>query len=227
MIFVLAGAKPVSMRYDPALMSIGCPSMRWFLGLFLCRLVPVRRWLQTFILWLSDLLSVGLRQWNHLIELIPVLWKLNVSTFVKIHQFFRFLRWISLVEAATWVACWCCQPFVVEATSWFPEETNPLQTKFCVICRRSFSELQWLELSQTCLRWDRSRSIRFSCFCGGSLVLQSLRRFTVEIHQIFVFWGGSLVTERSRWMLSMVCHWSSVGADGSFHLELVCGIVDG
>jgi hypothetical protein len=46
-------------------MSIGCPSMRWFLGLFLCRLVPVRRWLQTFILWLSDLLSVGLRQWNH------------------------------------------------------------------------------------------------------------------------------------------------------------------
>lgn len=92
MIFVLAGAKPVSMRYDPALMSIGCPSMRWFLGLFLCRLVPVRRWLQTFILWLSDLLSVGLRQWNHLIELIPVLWKLYVSTVLKIHQFYRFLR---------------------------------------------------------------------------------------------------------------------------------------
>ena len=68
MIFVLAGAKPVSMRYDPALMSIGCPSMRWFLGLFLCRLVPVRRWLQTFILWLSGLLSVGLRQWNHLLN---------------------------------------------------------------------------------------------------------------------------------------------------------------
>jgi hypothetical protein len=80
-IFVLAGAKPVSMRYDRALMSIGCPSMRWFLGLFLCRLVPVRRWLQTFILWLSGLLSVGLRQWNHLIELIPVLWKFDVSTF--------------------------------------------------------------------------------------------------------------------------------------------------
>ena len=37
MIFVLAGAKPVSMRYDPALMSIGCPSMRWFLGLFLMK----------------------------------------------------------------------------------------------------------------------------------------------------------------------------------------------
>ena len=33
-----------------------------------------------------------------------------------------------------------CQPCVVETTSWFPEETNPLQTKFCVICRRSFSE---------------------------------------------------------------------------------------
>ena len=117
MIFVLAGAKPVSMRYDPALMSIGCPSMRWFLGLFLCRLVPVRRWLQTFVLWLSDLLSVGLRQWNHLIELIPVLWKLNVSTFLKIHQFYRFLRWISLVEAATWVTRLMLSTFVVEAAT--------------------------------------------------------------------------------------------------------------
>jgi hypothetical protein len=39
------------------------------------------------------------------IELIPVLWKLMLSTFVEILQFFRFLRWISLVEAATWVAC--------------------------------------------------------------------------------------------------------------------------
>ncbi len=70
------------------------------------------------------------------IDLIPVLWKVDVSTFVKIHQLFRFLRWISLVEASIWVL----STFVVETTSWFPEETYPLQTKFCVICRRSFSE---------------------------------------------------------------------------------------
>ena len=99
MIFVLAGAKLVSMRYDLALMSIGCPSMRWFLGLFLCRLVPVRRWLQTFILWLSGLLSVGLRQWNHLLTWYRFFGTLMCQLFVKIHQFFRFLRWISLVEA--------------------------------------------------------------------------------------------------------------------------------
>ncbi len=52
-----------------------------------------------------------------------------MSTFVEIHQFFRFLRWISWLRRQLG----CCQPFVVEATSWFPEETNPLQTKFCVI----------------------------------------------------------------------------------------------
>ena len=210
MIFVLAGAKLVSMRYDPALMSIGCPSMRWFLGLFLCRLVPVRRWLQTFILWLSGLLSVGLRQWNHLLN-----W----------YRFFGNLMCQLLLRSLSFSDSWggslwlrrrfgCCQPFVVETTSWFPEETNPLQTKFRVICRRLFSELQWLELSQTCLRRDRSRSIRFSCWVR-SLVLQSLRRVTVEVHQNLFFWGGSL-------------HWTqSLDADGYFHLELVCGIVDG
>ena len=67
-----------------------------------------------------------------------------------------------LVEAATWVArlmlstfvveaatgvpssfvVESCQPFVAEAACRIPEETNPLQTKFCVICHRSFSELQ-------------------------------------------------------------------------------------
>jgi hypothetical protein len=194
-IFVLAGAKPVSMRYDPALMSIGCPSMRWFLGLFLCRLVPVRRWLQTFILWLSDLLSVGLRQWNHLIELIPVLWKLNVSTFVKIHQFYRFLRWISLVEAVTWVTRLMLSTFVVETTSWFPEETNPLQTKFCVICRRSFSEFA-VTRTFTDLSSVGSVEIHQIFFRGESLVLQSWRRVTVEVHQTFSEVG--FFTERSR-----------------------------
>jgi hypothetical protein len=191
------------MRYDPALMSIGCPSMRWFLGLFLCRLVPVRRWLQTFILWLSDLLSVGLRQWNHLIELIPVLWKLNVSTFLKIHQFYRFLRWISLVEAVTWVTRLMLSTFVVETTSWFPEETNPLQTKFCVICRRSFSEFA-VTRTFTDLSSVGSVEIHQIFFRGESLVLQSWRRVTVEVHQTFSEVG--FFTERSCRMLSTVCY---------------------
>ena len=65
MIFVLAGAKPVSMRYDPALMSIGCPSMRWFLGHFLCRLVPVRRLAADVYTVAFGSVLVGLRQWNH------------------------------------------------------------------------------------------------------------------------------------------------------------------
>jgi hypothetical protein len=64
-IFVLAGAKPVSMRYDPALMSIGCPSMRWFLGHFLCRLVPVRRLAADVYTVAFGSVLVGLRQWNH------------------------------------------------------------------------------------------------------------------------------------------------------------------
>ena len=143
------------------------------------------------------------------IELIPVLWKLNVSTFVKIHQFYRFLRWISLVEAAIWVL----STFVVETTSRFPEETNPLQTKFCVICRRSFSEFA-VTRTFTDLSSVGSVEIHQIFFRGESLVLQSWRRVTVEVHQMF-FWGGSL-------------HWTqSLDADGYFHLELVCGIVDG
>ena len=70
--------------------------------------------------------------------------------------------------------------------------------------------LQWLELSQTCLRWDRSRSIRFSSEVnllffrvGDGSLLRSIRRFL-------------------RWVSSL----NAVDADG-FHLELVCGIVDG
>ena len=175
--------------------------MRWFLGLFLCRLVPVRRWLQTFILWLSGLLSVGLRQWNHLIELIPVLWKFDVSTFVKIHQFDRFLRWISLVEAAIWVLSTfvveSCQPFVAEAASRFPEETNPLQTKFCVICRRSFSEFA-VARTFTDLSSVGSVEIHQIFFRGESLVLQSWGRVTVEVHPD-VFWSGFL-----HWTQSML-----------------------
>lgn len=173
MIFVLAGAKPVSMRYDPALMSIGCPSMRWFLGLFLCRLVPVRRWLQTFILWLSGLLSVGLRQWNHLLN-----W----------YRFFGNLMCQLLLRSISFTDSWggslwlrrrfgCCQPCVVETTSWFPEETNPLQTKFCVICRRSFSEFA-VTRTFTDLSSVGSVEIHQIFFRGESLVLQSWRRVT-------------------------------------------------
>jgi hypothetical protein len=222
-IFVLAGAKPVSMRYDRALMSIGCPSMRWFLGLFLCRLVPVRRWLQTFILWLSGLLSVGLRQWNHLIELIPVLWKFDVPTFWLDPSVWPSLEvnlfgWLSdlgdpfdAVNFCCWDSNWgsvnlvllrqhCCfrrRPILYKLSSvWF------------AVGR--LVSLQWLELSQTCLRWDRSRSIRFSSEVnllffrvGDGSLLRSIRRFL-------------------RWASSL----NAVDADG-FHLELVCGIVDG
>jgi hypothetical protein len=185
-IFVLAGAKPVSMRYDPALMSIGCPSMRWFLGLFLCRLVPVRRWLQTFILWLSDLLSVGLRQWNHhwIAEVDLFGWggDLGAVNLVLLRQHRGFRR----------------RPILYKLSSvWF------------AVGR--LVSLQWLELSQTCLRWDRSRSIRFSSEVnllffrvGDGSLLRSIRRFL-------------------RWVSSL----NAVDADGCFHLELVCGIVDG
>jgi len=194
-IFVLAGAKPVSMRYDRALMSIGCPSMRWFLGLFLCRLVPVRRWLQTFILWLSGLLSVGLRQWNHLLN-----W----------YRFFGNLMCQLLLRSISFTDSWggslwlrrrigCCQPCVVGTTSWFPEETNPLQTKFCVICRRSFSEFA-VTRTFTDLSSVGSVEIHQIFFRGESLVLQSWRRVTVEVHQTFSEVG--LFTERSRcWRL--------------------------
>ena len=83
-----------------------------------------------------------------------------------------------LFEAATWVTRSMLSSFVVEAATWVTMDAVNLllsrqhlgfwrrpilyKLKFCMIRRRSFSELQWLELSQTCLRWDRSRSIRFS-----------------------------------------------------------------
>ena len=133
------------------------------------------------------------------IELIPVLWKFNVSTFLKIHQFYRFLRWISLVDTATWVTRLMLSTFVVETTSWFPEETNPLQTKFCVICRRSFSEFA-VTRTFTDLSSVGSVEIHQIFFRGESLVLQSWRRVTVEVHQTFSEVG--FFTERSRcWRL--------------------------
>ena len=81
----------------------------------------------------------------------------------------------------------CCQPCVVETTSWFPEETNPLQTKFCVICRRSFSEFA-VTRTFTDLSSVGSVEIHQIFFRGESLVLQSWRRITVEV--IRFFWGG-------------------------------------
>ena len=84
----------------------------------------------------------------------------------------------------------CCQPCVVETTSWFPEETNPLQTKFCVICRRSFSEFA-VTRTFTDLSSVGSVEIHQIFFRGESLVLQSWRRVTVEFHPD-VFWGGFL-----------------------------------
>ena len=93
----------------------------------------------------------------------------------------------------------CCQPCVVETTSWFPEETNPLQTKFCVICRRSFSEFA-VTRTFTDLSSVGSVEIHQIFFRGESLVLQSWRRVTVEVHQTFSEVG--FFTERSRcWRL--------------------------
>ena len=207
MIFVLAGAKPVSMRYDPALMSIGCPSMRWFLGLFLCRLVPVRRWLQTFILWLSGLLSVGLRQWNHLLN------------------WYRFF--------GNWCVNFCWDPSVfpipeVDLFGWGGDlgavnlvllrqhrgfRRRPILYKLSSVwfAVGRLVSLQWLELSQTCLRWDRSRSIRFSS----------------EVNLLFFRVGDGSLLRFIRRFLRWVSSLNAVDADGCFHLELVCGIVDG
>ncbi len=99
MITVLAGAKSVSMRYDPALISIVCSSMRWFPGLYLCWHFFVRRWLQTLILWLSDLFR---SDWN--LE-SPLIWypfledcrerQGTVWTFVALSS---ELQWLELVR---------------------------------------------------------------------------------------------------------------------------------
>ena len=144
------------------------------------------------------------------IELIPVLWKLNVSTFLKIHQFFRFLRWISLVEAATWVVRDAVNLLLLRQHLGFRRRPILYKLSSVWFAVGRLVSLQWLELSQTCLRWDRSRSIRFSSEVnllffrvGDGSLLRSIRRFL-------------------RWVSSL----NAVDADG-FHLELVCGIVDG
>ena len=116
----------------------------------------------------------------------------------------RLLRSISFTDSwgeSLWLRrrFGCCQPFVVETTFWFPEETNPLQTKFCVICRRSFSEFA-VTRTFTDLSSVGSVEIHQIFFRGESLVLQSWRRVTVEVHQTFSEVG--FFTERSRcWRL--------------------------
>jgi len=202
-IFVLAGAKPVSMRYDRALMSIGCPSMRWFLGLFLCRLVPVRRWLQTFILWLSGLLSVGLRQWNHLLN-----W----------YRFFGNLLCQLLLRSISFTDSWgeslwlrrpfgCCQPLLLRQHLGFRRRPILFKLSSVWFAVGRLVSLQWLELSQTCLRWDRSRSIRFlPRWISCSSELETGHCWGPSD----VFWGGFLLfTERSRcWRVSFrTCLW--------------------
>jgi hypothetical protein len=53
--------------------------------------------------------------------------EIDVSTFVEIHQI--LVPEVDLLfEAAAWVARLMLSTFVVEATSRFPEETNPLQS---------------------------------------------------------------------------------------------------
>jgi len=118
----------------------------------------------------------------------------------------------------------CCQPCVVETTSWFPEETNPLQTKFYVICRRSFSEFAvtrtFTDLSSVGSVEIHQISFELNLLffrVGDGSLLRSIQTFS-EV---------GFFTERSCRMLSTVCYWSGIGADGFFHFELVCGIVDG
>ncbi len=78
--------------------------------------------------------------------------------------------------------------------------------------------LQWLELSQTCLRWDRSRSIRFSSEVnllffrvGDGSLLRSIRRF--------LRWASSL-NAAVGCCQRFVIEAASVLTD-FFHLELV------
>ncbi len=206
MIFVLAGAKPVSMRYDPALMSIGCPSMRWFLGLFLCRLVPVRRWLQTFILWLSDLLSVRLRQWNH--HWIDTgSWKWMPSTLLLSRQLFGFPLMLSAFccLGSIWGFHGCCQPFCCRGSILVSVgDQSCTKLSYCMIRHRSF---KWVAVTRTYygpdvvgIGWDPSD-------------------FGSEVDLLVVGF---------RWMLSAVCCWGIIVADENpFISELVCGIVDG
>ena len=191
MIFVLAGAKPVSMRYDPALMSIGCPSRDGFLVSFSVGLVPsgvgCRR------LYCGSRIFVGrIETVESPIDLIPVLWKLMCQLLLRSLSFSDF--W----GGSLWLRRQLGMP--VDAVNLLLLRQHlgfrrrPILYKlssvwFAVGRLVSGSDSNF---SQTCLRWDRSRSIRFSCFWGRSLVLQSLRRITVEVHQIFLRWPLAL-----------------------------------
>ena len=209
MIFVLAGAKPVSMRYDPALMSIGCPSRRWFLGLFLCRLVPVRRWLQTFILWLSDLLSVGLRQWNH--------------------------HWIDTGSLETWCVNFCWDPSVADSwggSLWLRRQLGCCQP---LLLRQhlGFRRRPILyKLSSVWLAVGRLVSCSDSNFhrpVFGGIGRDPSDFLVSEVDLLFFrVWDGSLLksirfSEVGLMSLNAAVgwcngfHWSSVGADGCIH----------
>jgi len=104
----------------------------------------------------------------------------------------------------------CCQPLLLRQHLGFRRRPILYKLSSVWFAVGRLVSLQWLELSQTCLRWDRSRSIRFSSEVnllffrvGDGSLLRSIRRFL-------------------RWVSSL----NAVDADG-FHLELVCGIVDG
>ena len=128
------------------------------------------------------------------IELIPVLWKLSVSTLFKIHQFYRFLRffgWRShlgdpfdAVNFCCWGSNWGSVNLVL-LRQHRGFRRRPILYKLSSVwfAVGRLVSLQWLELSQTCLRWDRSRSIRFSSEVnllffrvGDGSLLRSIRR---------------------------------------------------
>ena len=119
---------------------------------------------------------------------------------------------------------WLLSTFVVEVATWVPWTWS-----ICMIRRRSFSELQWLELItdltslgsveilQICV-WGGSLGVRLADGCCQPFVAEA----AVGCCQSFYCWGNIC------WMLSTVCCWSSVRADGDpFISELVCGIADG
>ncbi len=177
MIFVLAGAKPVSMRCDLWVLVV----LPWdgFLVSFSVGLFPSgvgcrRLYCGSRIFCRSD--------WDSgiTIELIPVLGNGFCQPFI--------------VEAPFWVAHGCCQLFVVESTSWVPWTSSN-----CMTALGRLSELQWLQLVRTWRRWDRWRSLRLRVW-GGSFGFQTYRWVLSAV----CCWG-SIVADWDPFISELVC----------------------
>lgn len=100
----------------------------------------------------------------------------------------------------------CCQPLLLGQHLGFRRRPILYKLSSVWFAVGRLVSLQWLELSQTCLRWDRSRSIRFSSEVnllffrvGDGSLLSSIQTFS-EV---------GFFTERSRcWRVSFrTCLW--------------------